>query len=96
MKGRTGSCSRATSCCMRPSRIMKLVAAVSSSTSRHRVPASRASTIAAACDVEPEAWPGAEKGVVVLEGQVADEGAQVDAGGAAAVLGAHGHRRRGR
>ena len=45
--------SRATSAAMRPSRSMKLVALVSSSTSRQLQPASSASAMFAACDVEP-------------------------------------------
>ena len=48
---------------MRASRIMKLVAAVSSSISRPVAPASSASTMAAACDVLPEASSVSKKPV---------------------------------
>ena len=55
MNGLIGSLSGATSACMRASRIIKLVADVSSSSSNAELPASSASMIAAACDVEPDA-----------------------------------------
>mmetsp|Transcript_42929 Transcript_42929/g.106824 ORF Transcript_42929/g.106824 Transcript_42929/m.106824 type:complete len:313 (+) Transcript_42929:571-1509(+) len=55
MKGRMGSLSAATRACILASRIMKLVADVSSSINSEVHPASSASMIAAACEVEPEA-----------------------------------------
>jgi hypothetical protein len=45
----------ATNSCIRRSRIMKLVAEVSSSSRRQEAPVSSASTRAVACDVEPDA-----------------------------------------
>lgn len=48
-----GSLSFDTTSCMRMSRIMKFVALVSSSISRHCAPSSSDSMIAAACDVDP-------------------------------------------
>jgi hypothetical protein len=55
MKGVMGSFSLATSVCMRASRIMKLVAAVSSSMMSVLHPSSSASWMLVACDVEPDA-----------------------------------------
>jgi hypothetical protein len=63
MKGEMGSL--VTSSRIRSSRIMKLVALVSSSTSRSEVPTSSASAMFAACEVEPEAL-GVEKSSVSL------------------------------
>ena len=53
MKGLIGSFSGATNACILASRIMKLVALVSSSIRRAVAPASSPSMIEAACDVEP-------------------------------------------
>jgi hypothetical protein len=50
-----GSRSGATSAAMRASRASRLVADVSSSRRRHVAPASSASCMLAACEVEPEA-----------------------------------------
>mmetsp|Transcript_81931 Transcript_81931/g.187518 ORF Transcript_81931/g.187518 Transcript_81931/m.187518 type:complete len:241 (-) Transcript_81931:562-1284(-) len=57
MKAVMGSFSGATSACILASRIIKLVAQVSSSTKKVVAPASMASTILAACDVDPDASP---------------------------------------
>ena len=65
MKGVMGSFSGATSRCIAAERIMKLVAAVSSSMSRTRAPISSASMMFAAWDVEPDASV-VEKSVVDL------------------------------
>mmetsp|Transcript_821 Transcript_821/g.2662 ORF Transcript_821/g.2662 Transcript_821/m.2662 type:complete len:218 (-) Transcript_821:853-1506(-) len=53
MKGRIGSRSALTRACMRASRIMKLVALVSSSSSSAEAPPSSASMMEAACEVDP-------------------------------------------
>jgi hypothetical protein len=63
MNGVMGSCSSAMSACMRASRIMKFVADVSSSSSSTRAPTSIASTMAAACEVEPLAFVVTKKRV---------------------------------
>ena len=77
---------------MRASRIMKLVAAVSSSISSPVAPASSASTMAAAWDVLPEASSLSKQAVSASQRQGADERRQAHAAHRPAILGTHAHQ----
>ena len=68
-KGVIGSRSSATRARMRASRMSRLVAEVSSSSSRAVAPASIASMIEAACEVEPEAFLEVKDAVSRLPGR---------------------------
>ena len=90
-KGVIGSCSFATSACMRASRSMKFVAEVSSSRRRRREPASSASTRFAAWLVLPLASSVQKASGRAPPGSAPEEGRDVDLLDAAAVLGAELH-----
>mmetsp|Transcript_27740 Transcript_27740/g.79957 ORF Transcript_27740/g.79957 Transcript_27740/m.79957 type:complete len:221 (-) Transcript_27740:414-1076(-) len=73
-KGVMGSLSAATRRFILSSRIMKFVAHVSSSTSSVVAPASSASTMFAACEVEPEASPVEKRSVSLPKGRLLMKG----------------------